>query len=140
MANVELISLDPTFVRNSTPLLCIANAYPPKVHEKMLPLFSPPNEARLMLARFTQASIVNVCSRRFGALLTDTPSPLPSITKAWPTRPRPNPLLPPSTPLLPSAASTLLPSARHQLTKPAGGVTQFVDTGTTVSRAFELIA
>src|SRR5882724_3398052 len=65
-------------------------------------------------------------------------NPVPLRLNAWPTSPATK-----LTPLerLPGLLSTMslaLPSAAHQLTNPAGGGTQFVETGLTVSNALEL--
>src|SRR5262245_65249265 len=83
--------------------------------------------------------MVKFCSCRLAGMPNSMALPLALNRKAWPTLPEAKLTLPRSVPeLLPNTSSVLF-SARHQLTKPDGGSTQLVGGGSTLNVATELV-
>src|ERR1043165_3424850 len=103
---------------------------------------NPKGPERLMferLSRLTHASMVKSCSCRFAGFPTIIPEPVPSNTKACPTKPGAKVVLPVRVPRLAPTWSEVSPSARHQLTRFSGGL-EHRGRGLTVRTALELSA
>ena len=93
----------------------------------------------MVVAKLTQHSKVTFVGRSEALSGTETYWLVPLRLKACPTWPAANVAPLTSVPLLVLIESVALPSAAHQLTRPAGGVMQ-AEAGLTVRTAFELIA